>query len=177
MRINQFLILRLSSLLTRPYFLAVFVWYPDYCSDEEGLPGSLCVSPPSVAMASSYFPTFLLLLFLSSFTLLLVTFLPSVALSNPFSSSSLSSSWPSPSCGPGQSWAVRLHTGPHCKHDDDDEHSSVHLDVIANQVQYFIKAFSDRSHSICVVQSVNTCNFILILFILFISVCLPNTTV
>uniref|UniRef100_A0A7N6B9Y5 P/Homo B domain-containing protein n=1 Tax=Anabas testudineus TaxID=64144 RepID=A0A7N6B9Y5_ANATE len=86
-------------------------------------------------MTASYFPTFLFLLFLSSFTFLLVLFLPSVALLNPFSSSSLSSSWPSPSCGPSQSWAVRLHTGPHHKHDDDDdEYSSAHLDVIANQV-------------------------------------------
>ncbi|KAK2846932.1 hypothetical protein Q5P01_009931 [Channa striata] len=83
-------------------------------------------------MATSYFPTFLLLLFLSSFTLLLLTLLPSVAPSIPFSSSSHSSPWPSPSCGPGQSWAVRLHTGPH--EQDDVVHNSVHLDVIANRV-------------------------------------------
>ncbi|XP_067364102.1 proprotein convertase subtilisin/kexin type 7 isoform X2 [Channa argus] len=81
-------------------------------------------------MATSYFPTFLLLLFLSSFTLLLLTLLPSVAPSIPFSSSSHSTTWPSPSCGPGQSWAVRLHAGVQ----DDVEDNSVHLDVIANRV-------------------------------------------
>ncbi|XP_022061499.2 proprotein convertase subtilisin/kexin type 7 [Acanthochromis polyacanthus] len=84
-------------------------------------------------MATPYFPTFLFLIFLSSFALLLLTLLPSIAPSIPFTSSSHSSSWPSPSCGPGQSWAVRLHAGSH--HEEDDvEQGSVHLDVIANRV-------------------------------------------
>ncbi|GLD68055.1 proprotein convertase subtilisin/kexin type 7 isoform X1, partial [Lates japonicus] len=37
------------------------------------------------------------------------------------------------SCGPGQSWAVRLHAGPHHK-EEDGEPSSVLLDLIANRV-------------------------------------------
>uniref|UniRef100_A0A665V4U4 P/Homo B domain-containing protein n=1 Tax=Echeneis naucrates TaxID=173247 RepID=A0A665V4U4_ECHNA len=64
-------------------------------------------------MATSYFPTFLLLIFLSSLTLLLVTLLPSAVPSIPFHSSSPPSPWPSHSCAPGQSWAVHLHAGPH----------------------------------------------------------------
>uniref|UniRef100_A0A3P8UBD8 Proprotein convertase subtilisin/kexin type 7 n=1 Tax=Amphiprion percula TaxID=161767 RepID=A0A3P8UBD8_AMPPE len=84
-------------------------------------------------MATLYFPTFVFLIFLSSFALLLLTLLPSVSPSIPFTSSSHSSSWPSPSCGPGHSWAVRLHTGSH--HEEEDvEQGSVHLDVIANRV-------------------------------------------
>ncbi|XP_042342471.1 proprotein convertase subtilisin/kexin type 7 [Plectropomus leopardus] len=83
-------------------------------------------------MAMPYFPTFLLLLFLTSFALLLVTLLPAVAPLIPFSSSP-PSPWPSLSCGLGQSWAVRLHSGPH--HDEEyGEQSSEHLDVIANRV-------------------------------------------
>lgn len=88
---------------------------------------------PYVAMATPYFPTFLLLIFLSLFALLLLTFLPPVAPSIPFSSSSHPSPWLSLSCGLGQPWAVRLHTGPHHK-EEDGEHSSVHLDVIADRV-------------------------------------------
>ncbi|XP_070761518.1 proprotein convertase subtilisin/kexin type 7 [Enoplosus armatus] len=84
-------------------------------------------------MATPYFPTFLLLLFVSSFTLLLLTLLPSVAPSIPFSSASLPSTWPSLSCGLGQSWAVRLYAGPHHEEEDGEE-SSVHLDVIADRV-------------------------------------------
>lgn len=85
-------------------------------------------------MATSYFHTFLLLLFLSSVTLLLLTLLPPVAPSIPFSSSSSPPSpWPSPSCGGGRSWAVRLHAGPH-REEGDGEQSPVHLDVIANKV-------------------------------------------
>ncbi|XP_051253039.1 proprotein convertase subtilisin/kexin type 7 isoform X1 [Dicentrarchus labrax] len=85
-------------------------------------------------MATPYFPTFLILLFLSSFTLLLLTLLPSVAPSIPFSSSSSPPSpWPSPSCGLGQSWAVRIHAGPHHE-EEDGEQSSVHLDAIASRV-------------------------------------------
>ncbi|KAI3354559.1 hypothetical protein L3Q82_019063 [Scortum barcoo] len=84
-------------------------------------------------MATPYFPTFLLLLFLSCLALFLVTLLPTVALLTPFSSSSPPSPWPSLSCGRGRSWAVRLHAGPHHK-EEDGEQSSVHLDVIANRV-------------------------------------------
>ncbi|XP_056229747.1 proprotein convertase subtilisin/kexin type 7 [Seriola aureovittata] len=84
-------------------------------------------------MATSYFPTFLLLLFLSSFTLLLVTLLPSVVPSIPFRSSSPPSPWPPRSCGPGQSWAVQLHAGPHHE-EEDGEQRSVLLDTIANRV-------------------------------------------
>ncbi|XP_054452834.1 proprotein convertase subtilisin/kexin type 7 [Anoplopoma fimbria] len=87
-------------------------------------------------MATPYFPTLLLLIFLSSFSLLLLTLLPPVAPSNPFSassSSSPSSPWPSLSCGLGQSWAVRLHSEPHHE-GEDGEQSSVHLDAIANRV-------------------------------------------
>ncbi|XP_071753369.1 proprotein convertase subtilisin/kexin type 7 [Centroberyx gerrardi] len=83
-------------------------------------------------MATPYFPPFLLLLFLSSFSLLLLTLLPSVAPSFPFSSSPPSPS-PSHSCGPGQSWAVRLHSDPHLE-GEDGEQSSVDLDLIANRV-------------------------------------------
>ncbi|XP_044209297.1 proprotein convertase subtilisin/kexin type 7 [Thunnus albacares] len=83
-------------------------------------------------MATLYFPPFLLLIFLSCFALLLLTLLPSVAPSFPFSSSP-SSTWPSPPCGPGQSWAVRLHAGPHLE-EEDAEQSSVDLDVIANRI-------------------------------------------
>ncbi|XP_018543126.1 proprotein convertase subtilisin/kexin type 7 isoform X1 [Lates calcarifer] len=87
-------------------------------------------------MATSYFPTFLLLLFLSSVTLLLVTLLPSVVPSVPYRSSSSSppSPWTSQSCGPGQSWAVRLHAGPHHEEEEDGEPSSVLLDLVANKV-------------------------------------------
>ncbi|XP_041658273.1 proprotein convertase subtilisin/kexin type 7 [Cheilinus undulatus] len=81
-------------------------------------------------MATPYFPTFLI--FLSSFSLLLLTLLPSVSPSPPLTSSSSSSRWPSPSCGLAQAWAVRLHAGPH--HEEDPEQKSEHLDVIANRV-------------------------------------------
>ncbi|XP_040901594.1 proprotein convertase subtilisin/kexin type 7 [Toxotes jaculatrix] len=84
-------------------------------------------------MATSYFPTFLLLLFLSSLTLFLLALLPSVVPSVPFHSSSPPSPWPSHSCGPGQSWAVRVHTGPHHE-EEDSEQSSVLLDAIADRV-------------------------------------------
>ncbi|TDH15115.1 hypothetical protein EPR50_G00028370 [Perca flavescens] len=84
-------------------------------------------------MATSYYPAFLLLIFLSSFFLLLLTLLPPVAPSIPFSASSPPSPWRSLSCGLGQSWAVRLHSGP-LNEEKDGEQSSVHLDVIANMV-------------------------------------------
>ncbi|XP_029301756.1 proprotein convertase subtilisin/kexin type 7 [Cottoperca gobio] len=84
-------------------------------------------------MATPYFPTFLVLLFLSSFAILLLILLPPVAPLIPLSSSSPPSPWPSLSCGNGQSWAVRLHSGPHHE-EEDSELSSVHLDVIANRV-------------------------------------------
>uniref|UniRef100_A0A672IR18 P/Homo B domain-containing protein n=1 Tax=Salarias fasciatus TaxID=181472 RepID=A0A672IR18_SALFA len=79
-------------------------------------------------MATPLFPTFLFLIFLSSFVLLLVTLLPSVTPSIPFTSSSHPSPWLSPSCGPGQSWAVRLQAGSHYIEDDNDEQDSIHLD-------------------------------------------------
>uniref|UniRef100_A0A8C9ZQK5 Proprotein convertase subtilisin/kexin type 7 n=1 Tax=Sander lucioperca TaxID=283035 RepID=A0A8C9ZQK5_SANLU len=87
-------------------------------------------------MATPYFPTFLLLLFLSSLFLLLLTLLPPVAPSIPFSASSPPSPWRSLSCGLGQSWAVRLHSGPHHE-EKDGEQSSVHLDQagLTNQGQ------------------------------------------
>lgn len=135
---NQPLILTLSSIL-RLHFLPAFLFLcPGCCSDEEGLPGRPCMSPP-VFMAKPYFPTLLILFFLSSFTLLLLTLLPTVSPSVPFSSSSSPSYWPSPSCGLGQSWAVRLHAGPH--DEEEGEEGSVHLDVIANRVQNFMNTF------------------------------------
>ncbi|XP_072249042.1 proprotein convertase subtilisin/kexin type 7 [Leuresthes tenuis] len=84
-------------------------------------------------MAAPYFPTFLLLIFLFSITLLLLTLLPSVTPSVPFTFSSDSSPWPSHSCGPGQSWAVRLQAGSHHEKEDGEE-GSKHLDVMANRV-------------------------------------------
>lgn len=104
-------------------------------SNEEGLPGRACLSP-SVAMATPYFPTFLLLIFLSSFTLLLLTLLPSVSPSLPSSSSS--SPWPSPSCGLSQAWAVRLQVSAHHEDDDDEGQNSLHLDAIASRVKCFL---------------------------------------
>lgn len=86
-------------------------------------------------MATPYFPTFLLLLFLSSFALLLLTLRrPAVAPSNPFSASSPPPPWPPLSCGRGQSWAVRLHSGPR-QEGEDGEQSSVELDAVANRVR------------------------------------------
>ncbi|KAM9733294.1 proprotein convertase subtilisin/kexin type 7 [Menidia menidia] len=83
-------------------------------------------------MATAYFPTFLLLIFLSSIALLLLTLLPSVTPSDPVAPSSQFSPWPTrSSCSPGQSWAVRLHTGVY---HEDGEGSSEHLDTIANKV-------------------------------------------
>ncbi|XP_043974792.1 proprotein convertase subtilisin/kexin type 7 [Gambusia affinis] len=82
-------------------------------------------------MAAPYFPTFLLLIFLSSVALLLLTLLPSVTPSLPLTASSLSSAWPS--CGPGQSWAVRIHHSLHHQNEDERK-ASVHLDVIADRV-------------------------------------------
>uniref|UniRef100_A0A3Q2D584 Proprotein convertase subtilisin/kexin type 7 n=1 Tax=Cyprinodon variegatus TaxID=28743 RepID=A0A3Q2D584_CYPVA len=70
-------------------------------------------------MAAPYFPTFLLLIFVSSLGLLLLTLLPAVSPSHPLTTSSLSSSWPS--CGPGQSWAVRIH---HSHEEEDDERAA-----------------------------------------------------
>ncbi|XP_037534015.1 proprotein convertase subtilisin/kexin type 7 [Nematolebias whitei] len=84
-------------------------------------------------MAAPYFPTFLLLIFLSSLTLLLLIFLPSVNPSLPLTSWSHSSPWPEPSCGPGQSWAVQIHDGPQPDGEDGEE-ETVHLDVIAERV-------------------------------------------
>lgn len=86
---------------------------------------------PSVAMATHYFPKFLIVLFLSSVTLLyLVTVTPS-----PSSPSSLPLPWPSPSCGVGQSWAVRLRTGPYYEEKGGEE-VALQLDVVANRVKH-----------------------------------------
>lgn len=93
-------------------------------------------------MAKLYLPTFLLLIFLSSFVLLLLILLTPVTPSLPLAPDSDPSLWPSPSCSPGQSWAVRLHIGLNHK-EEDGEHGAVHMDFIANKVEYFIHAFSD----------------------------------
>ncbi|KAM4565754.1 proprotein convertase subtilisin/kexin type 7 [Odontesthes bonariensis] len=84
-------------------------------------------------MATPYFPTFLLLIFLSSVTLLLLSLLPSVTPSVPFAFSSDSSPWPSHSCSPGQSWAVRLQADLHHEKEDGEE-GSKQLDGMANRV-------------------------------------------
>ncbi|XP_006801172.1 proprotein convertase subtilisin/kexin type 7 isoform X1 [Neolamprologus brichardi] len=84
-------------------------------------------------MAKLYLPTFLLLIFLSSFVLLLLILLTPVTPSLPLAPASDPSLWPSPSCSPGQSWAVRLHTGLDHK-EEDGEHGAVHMDFIANKV-------------------------------------------
>ncbi|XP_004567097.1 proprotein convertase subtilisin/kexin type 7 [Maylandia zebra] len=84
-------------------------------------------------MAKLYLPTFLLLIFLSSFVLLLLILLTPVTPSLPLAPASDPSLWPSPSCSPGQSWAVRLHIGLNHK-EEDGEHGAVHMDFIANKV-------------------------------------------
>lgn len=119
--------------------LSAFVPCPGCCSDEEGLPGCPCMSL-CVAMATRYFPTLFILLCLSSVTLLLLTLLPSVAPSVSFSSSSTPPPWPSPSCGRGESWAVRLHAGPHYE-EEDGEQVALELSVVANRVQKFMNIF------------------------------------
>lgn len=106
---------------------------PDCCSDEEDLPGWSPVSP-LLAMATPYFPTFLLLILVSSVVLFLLTLMPSVTPSLPSPHSSPSSPWTSSSCGPGQSWAVRLHPGRQHEEDEDVEQDSLDLDVIADRV-------------------------------------------
>ncbi|KAM9812997.1 proprotein convertase subtilisin/kexin type 7 [Syngnathus typhle] len=73
-------------------------------------------------MAILHVTSFIFLLFLSLFAFLLLTNLPSVAPSFPFPHSTSS-----PSCGPGQSWAVCLHADPYLAESEE-------LDVIANQV-------------------------------------------
>ncbi|XP_013881486.1 proprotein convertase subtilisin/kexin type 7 isoform X2 [Austrofundulus limnaeus] len=84
-------------------------------------------------MAAPYFPTFLLLICLSSLALLLFSFLPSRNPSLHFTSTSHSLPWSEPSCRPGQSWAVRIHDGPQRRGEDGAEYSG-HLDVIADKV-------------------------------------------
>uniref|UniRef100_A0A1A7XEC6 Proprotein convertase subtilisin/kexin type 7 n=1 Tax=Iconisemion striatum TaxID=60296 RepID=A0A1A7XEC6_9TELE len=84
-------------------------------------------------MAPPYFPTFLFLIFLSCLALLLLTFLPSASPSLPFIPFSHSSPWLSPSCGPGQSWAVRIHDDPDHEEENGGQ-SSVNLDMIADRV-------------------------------------------
>lgn len=89
-------------------------------------------------MATRYFPILLILLSLSSVTLLLLSLLPTVAPLIPFaSSSSPAPPWSSPACGLGQSWAVRLHTGPHYE-EKYGEQVAVEMDVIANRVKNFM---------------------------------------
>lgn len=79
-------------------------------------------------MATPYFPTFLLLLFLSCVTLLLLfTMTPSPP--------ALSLPWQSPSCSIGQSWAIRLRPGPYYE-DEGGEKVAVQLDVVADRVQH-----------------------------------------
>lgn len=81
-------------------------------------------------MATRYFGTFLIVLLLSSVTLLyLVTVAPS-----PSSPPSLPLPWRSPSCGAGQSWAVRLRSGPYYVEEGGEE-AAVQLDVVANRVK------------------------------------------
>ncbi|XP_020782486.1 proprotein convertase subtilisin/kexin type 7 [Boleophthalmus pectinirostris] len=63
-------------------------------------------------MGTSYFVPFLLVVFLASTTLLFIALLPFSSPSYPFSPSS-TSPWPPPSCGPGQSWAVKIQDGDH----------------------------------------------------------------
>lgn len=101
----------------------------------EDFPNLPSVSTP-VAMATIYFSTFLILISLSFITILLLSLLPTVTPVLPFASSSSSSApepWPSPTCGLGQSWAVRLHTGPHYG-EDNEEQVTVGMDAIANRV-------------------------------------------
>lgn len=127
----QRLVLRLSSCLhVCPWLMSRLLlrW--------RGLSGRLGVWP-SPAMAVPYFPTFLLLIFLSSLTLLLLICLPSINPSLPLASWSHSSPWLEPSCGPGQSWAVRIHDGLQPDGEDGEE-DTVHLDVLAERVKYFI---------------------------------------
>lgn len=85
-------------------------------------------------MATRYFPVLLMLLSLFSITLLLLSLLPTVAPLIPFASSSPPPPWSSPACGLGQSWAVRLHTGPHYE-EKYGEQVAVEMDVIANRVK------------------------------------------
>lgn len=104
----------------------------------EDFPNLPSVSTP-VAMAKIYFSTFLILITLSFIAILLLSVLPTVTPVPPFASSSSSAPepWPSPTCGLGQSWAVRLHTGPHYA-EDNEEQVTVGMDVIANRVQNFM---------------------------------------
>uniref|UniRef100_A0A8C6NVX8 Proprotein convertase subtilisin/kexin type 7 n=1 Tax=Nothobranchius furzeri TaxID=105023 RepID=A0A8C6NVX8_NOTFU len=84
-------------------------------------------------MALLYFPTFLFLIFLSCLALLLLTVLPSASPSFPFTPSSHSSPWLSPSCGAGQSWAVQIHDHSD-QEEEDGGQSSVSLDMMADKV-------------------------------------------
>ncbi|XP_061781531.1 proprotein convertase subtilisin/kexin type 7 [Nerophis lumbriciformis] len=79
-------------------------------------------------MTTPHFPALLFLLFFSSFAIMLLTHLPTVAPSLPFPQSP--SSYP---CSPGQSWAVRLHADQHHE-DEGGGQRSLKLDAIANQV-------------------------------------------
>lgn len=95
-------------------------------------------------MATIIFSTFLILISLSFFAILLLSLLPTVTPVPPFASSSSSSApkpWPLPTCGLGQSWAVRLHTGPHYE-EDNGEQVTLEMDVMANRVQDFPSVYT-----------------------------------
>lgn len=126
--------LHLRLLGTRNSASNTTVPHPGCCSDEDGRsPGGPRVCPP-LAMARPYFPTLLVLLFLSSVSLLLLTLLPSVTPSTPLDSTKPQPPWPS--CGLAQSWAVRIHAGLH-QEEKEDEQGFVHLDVLADRVRSF----------------------------------------
>lgn len=97
-------------------------------------------------MATTIFSTFLILISLSFIAILLLSLLPTVTPVLPFaSSSSAPKPWPSPTCGSGQSWAVRLHTGHHYDKDN-GETVTVEMDVMANRVQNFISVCIRRCY-------------------------------
>ncbi|KAM8854051.1 proprotein convertase subtilisin/kexin type 7 [Synchiropus picturatus] len=73
-----------------------------------------------------------LFLFLCAFVFLSVVLLPSVTPSLPSTTSP--SSLTHSSCGPGQSWAVRLYTDPGRKEEEDDGRRFERLDIIAERV-------------------------------------------
>lgn len=123
------------------YLCIVFVFIvprPGRCSNVEDWPNLPSVSTP-VAMATIIFSTFLILISLSFIAILLLSLLPTVTPVLPFASSSSSAPkpWPSPTCGSGQSWAVRLHTGPHYDEDNGNQ-VRVEMDVMANRVKRFL---------------------------------------
>lgn len=107
----------------------------------EDWPNLPSVSTP-VAMATVIFSTFLILISLCFIAILLLSLLPTVTPVLPFASSSSSAPkpWPSPTCGLGQSWAVRLQNGPHYD-EDNGEQVTLEMDVMANRVQDFLSVY------------------------------------